>query len=130
MRVFGLAFAVSLMFPVSTWATDPALGESLDEDAAEKLPAPIFTRQKLATGDDEFLVVTQDYGSGLEIRKAYVYRRETAGRWNLIAYLKTNSSRVTANLAGRRLRLVSMSGKVLLELPVESAGFRSDARER
>lgn len=113
---------------MSSRAESLVLGASLDQAEVDRLQRPVFTKQELSAGDEKFLVITRDYGSGLELREAYVYR-QTAERWDMLAYRKTNSSLVVGSFTGRQLKLVSKSGRVLLEVAVEPESFRFDPKE-
>ena len=114
---------------MSAHAESLALEVSLSQTAVDSFQEPIFTKQKLASGDESFLVITRDYGSGLELREVYVYLQQAAGQWDMVAYRKTNSSRVIASLSGDRLMLSAKSGRTLLELPIETSSFKFDSRE-
>lgn len=129
MRFQSLVLATTLLFSMSSHAENLALEASLSQAAVDSLQEPIFTKQKLSSSTEKFLVITRDYGSGLELREAYIYRQSPTGQWDILAYRKTNSSRVMASLTDDCLKLAAKSGRVLLELPVEASGFRFDSQE-
>ena len=129
MRFQSLILVAMLLLSMSSRAENLALEVRLSQAAVDRLQDPVFSKQELSSGAENFLVVTRDYGSGLELREVYVYRQDAVGQWGIIAYRKTNSSHVVASLTNDCLKLIAKSGKVLLELPVDASGFRFDSKE-
>ncbi|GGD36207.1 hypothetical protein GCM10007235_05240 [Pseudoxanthomonas indica] len=130
MRFESVIFALAMGASMNACAGQGAINSNLTQSDIDSLETPTFTKQELSSGSDEFLVVTRNYGSGLELRDAYVYRRGAGGQWDMIAFRRTNSSRVEGSLSANRLTLTAKSGKVVLEVPIEPSGFKFDPMER
>ena len=84
----------------------------------ESLEWPIYTKEILNAPAGKLLVLTRDYGSGLEIRDAYVYRY-TADYWELVAYRRTSNARIDARIREDMLELI-VGNSVILAIPVQS----------
>lgn len=93
----------------------------------ESLQTPIFTTQTVMAGSQRILLVSRDYGSGLELRDAFIYRW-TSDTWTLLAFRRTNSSRVTARVKARDLQLIDRSDTVVLAIPVDSLVEPSESK--
>lgn len=129
MRFQPLIFLIALVISMSTHAGDWALGANLSQAAVDGLKGPAFTKQELPYEDENFLVITRDYGSGIEIREAYVYLQNAEKQWDIVAYRRTNSSHLVASISNDRLQLIAKSGRILLEVPLKPFGFRFDPKE-
>ena len=110
------------------WLEPPVdLSRSLKPEDLERL-SPTFTRQILHSADGTFLLVTNDYGSGVELRDAYVYvwRHPV---WQLVTYRRTNSAELTGRITGDRLVIVGKSGKVAMSIPLGTVNPAFDGSE-
>ena len=84
----------------------------------ESLEWPIYTKAIVNTSKGKILLLTRDYGSGLEVRDAYVYRY-AVDQWELVAYRRTGNSTIDVRIRADMLELFSGNSTVLA-MPVES----------
>jgi len=92
------------------------------------LEAPIFSKQIIDVADTSHILVTRDYGSGLELRDAYLYR-SVDSKWELVLYRRTNSSKLTGRVEAGTLEIVSAAGKVIDSIPISSLMREFDPKE-
>lgn len=129
MRIKSLMLSAILGFSISTQAMAMSLSGTLDPDEFERLRSPIYTKEFVDVGGERILVVTEDYGSGLELRDAYVYRQDTDKVWVLVAYRRSNSSKIDVAIEKGRMKLRSKSGRELMAIPVSSFAQVFDGKE-
>jgi hypothetical protein len=84
-----------------------------------------YTQQilKLPKGSASILIITRNFGSGFELRDAYIYMGGSGAkddRWNQISYIMSGSPRITGELTDKDIILKSADDKVLLSIPIES----------
>jgi len=131
MRAKSIAILLgSLIYLVSepSVAAMLALSATLSSEDVAELKDPVFTRQIVRVDSGEVLVITHDYGYGLEIREAYIYCR--AGEtWELFVYQKTNSSKLTVTVTKEAIILVGKSGDPLMTVPLAALSAKFDKRE-
>lgn len=123
-----LPLFIAHLFPTSGFPTQLSLGQVMSADELDGLAAPIFSKQILDIGDTSHILVTRDYGSGLELRDAYLYR-SVESKWELILYRRTNSSRLTGRVEAGALEIVSAAGKVIDSIPINSLMREFDPKE-
>jgi hypothetical protein len=120
--------AAASALAASSHAAPGDLGYELTPAQVEALGVRSNLRQELDSPVGRILVLTRDYGSGLELREAYVYRW-SGPAWELAAWLRTNSSKVQGRVKGNHLELMSKAGKVLITIPLEALVASFDPHE-
>ena len=114
-----LFLIATVLMATAAWAGDASdIQRQLTLAQLEALEAPIYTKEIVNTPAGKILVLTRDYGSGLEIRDAYVYRY-AADVWELVAYRTTSNARIDARIRAGILELVAGNAPILA-MPVES----------
>lgn len=103
-------------------------GYDITTAQAAALGEPIFTRSELTVAATRLLLITRDFGSGLELRDAYLYCW-TGDSWGMLAYRRTNSSKVSMRVKAGALELVTKAGRIVLSLPVDSLAPKYDPKE-
>jgi hypothetical protein len=85
---------------------------------------PPYTKQTLTLPKGStVLIITRDFGSGFEMREAYLYVGDGKGTdesWRQFSYIWSGSPRITGELTNKDLVLKSADDKVLLSIPIES----------
>jgi hypothetical protein len=125
--IFFLAL-LSLTLNSTASSVAPLLGD-LTTVQVDALAAPMYTKQELPLAVGKMLFVTRDYGSGMEIRDAYVYRW-AGDMWALVSYRRSSSASLTARIQGKNLEVLTKAGKLVLSLPTESLLPKFDQQER
>jgi hypothetical protein len=126
--MLGALIAMGLMSTGQAAGERDAPGTQLTVAQANALREPIYRHSELTIGPTRVLLITRDYGSGLELRDAYLYLWMDT-EWGLFAYRRTNSAQVSMRVTGGTLALVTKAGNTVLSLPVDSIAAKYDAKE-
>ena len=115
MRAKSIAIVgVSLLtMVVAAVKADPLeLAIQLNDSQVEALRPPIFTKEAITTPTAQFLFITRDCGSGLEVRDAFIFRR-SEGMWGLQYYVRTSRPKLEAKLKGSSIEIRSDKGEII-----------------
>ena len=124
--IAAMSFAPGAVVAVESERSPPGYDLSTAEAAA--LKEPIFRRSELTVADTRLLLITRDFGPGLELRDAYLYCW-AGDSWGMLAYRRTNSSQVSMRIKSGALELVTKAGRIVLSLPVDSLAGKYDPKE-
>jgi hypothetical protein len=85
----------------------------------EALTEPVFTKRELDAGGQRVLFISRDFGSGRELRDAYLYRF-AGDSWLLIAFRRTSSPKLDVGVSGADLHVTAKDGAVVISIPTDS----------
>lgn len=110
----------------NAWVDPPA--HELTETAANALDDVLYMRSTLDVGSKRIMLIARAYGSGLEIRDAYLYFWDGT-QWSQFAYRHAHTARITMRVRTSELELVTKTGKIILSIPIDSIASTYDPKE-
>jgi hypothetical protein len=84
----------------------------------DDLSPPIYSKKVIRSDSRKFLIVTKDYGSGLELRDVYIYRGVNED-WQLMACRRTRQAKLDSRIAGKDIEIFSDTTEVVLSVSID-----------
>ncbi|MFQ6312173.1 hypothetical protein [Lysobacter capsici] len=117
------SIALFFMLVVFSMSVDACFGRDgpenhLSSKDVDDLSLPIYTKKIIPSDSGKFLIVTKDYGSGLELRDAYIYQSVNEG-WQLMAYKRTREAKLDSRISGKNIEVFSGVMEVILSVSID-----------
>lgn len=93
-------------------------GDHLSSKDVNGLSLPVYSKKIIRSDSSEFLVITKDYGSGLELRDVYIYRGVNR-EWELMIYKRTRQAKLDSRISGKNIEIFSGAMEVVLSVSLD-----------
>jgi len=101
------------------------LRTTLSPEDIKSLDGYKFSKEIVESPYGKFLMITYDYGSGLELTNAYIYILKNDATWSLIAYINAGNSRLDGRINKDMIYFIEKSGNNLISILLNFETMRS-----